>query len=266
MKVLTELVSPMCELATQAGEQIMHFYRNGATVTFKPDASPLTAADEASHAFLMKSLQALLPNASVVSEESDGATDSAIDHTKLLWLVDPLDGTKEFVKKTNEFTVNIALMKDGLPVLGVVHAPALNLTYYGGREIGAWCQTGDEPPTPITTRRAGSSQLGIVASKDHAGPMVSAMLGRLTNPKLQSMGSSLKFCLVAEGKADLYLRDVPTMEWDTAAAQCVVEAAGGDIYCLDGEPLNYGKPGLRNPAIITVGDKGFDWRPLISNS
>jgi 3'(2'), 5'-bisphosphate nucleotidase len=110
---------------------------------------------------------------------------------------------KEFIKKTNEFTVNIALMKGGLPLAGVVHAPALNLTYYGGREIGAWRQTGEDPPTSITTRHAGSSELGIVASKDHAGPMVGTMLGRLTNPKLQSMGSSLKFCLVAEGEADL---------------------------------------------------------------
>jgi 3'(2'), 5'-bisphosphate nucleotidase len=266
MERLAELLPEVCDLAVRAGEKVMCFYRNGADVSFKADASPLTAADKASHGFLMKSLHELLPDAPVVSEESDGATDSAIDHTKLFWLVDPLDGTKEFVKKTNEFTVNIALMKERFPVLGVVYAPALNLTYYGGREIGAWRQTGDDPPTPITTRRADSSQLGIVASKDHAGPMVSAMLGRLTNPKLQSMGSSLKFCLVAEGKADLYLRDLPTMEWDTAAAQCIVEAAGGGVYSLDGEPLRYGKFGLKNPPIMTIGDSQLDWRPLISNS
>ena len=265
MEKPTELVSHVCCLATQAGEKVMHFYRDGADVSFKADASPLTAADKASHEFLMKSLQELLPDAPVVSEESDGATDSAIDHAKQFWLVDPLDGTKEFVKKTNEFTVNIALMKAGLPVLGVVHAPALNLTYYGGREIGAWRQTGDDPPTPIATRRPGSSQLEIVASKDHAGPLVSAMLGCLTNPKLRSMGSSLKFCLVAEGKADLYLRDLPTMEWDTAAAQCIVEAAGGGVYSLNGDPLRYGKPGLKNPAIMTVGDTRFNWRQLLSN-
>ena len=156
-------------------------------------------------------------------------------------------------------------MKDGLPVLGVVHAPALNLTYYGGREFGAWRQTGGDPPTPIATRRPGSSQLGVVASKDHAGPLVSAMLSRLTNPQLRSMGSSLKFCLVAEGKADLYLRDLPTMEWDTAAAQCIVEAAGGGIYALNGDSLRYGKPGLKNPAIMTVGDTLFNWRQLLSN-
>jgi 3'(2'), 5'-bisphosphate nucleotidase len=263
MERVIELVSQVCDLATQAGERVMYFYRNGTEVTFKADASPLTAADEASHEFLMKSLRELLPNAPVVSEESDGATDRSIDYSNLFWLVDPLDGTKEFVKKTDEFTVNIALMEDRLPVLGVVHAPALNLTYYGGRELGAWRKVGDEPPTQIFTKGAHSSQLAEVASKDHAGPLVSAMLARLTNPEVRSMGSSLKFCLVAEGKADLYLRDLPTMEWDTAAAQCIVEAAGGGVYSLNGEPLRYGKSGLKNPAIMTVGDTRFDWQPLI---
>jgi 3'(2'), 5'-bisphosphate nucleotidase len=262
MKALTELISPICDLATQAGERIMHFYRNGANVTFKADASPLTAADEASHAFLVKSLEALLPGASIISEESDGVTDQRVDDASLFWLVDPLDGTKEFVKKTNEFTVNVALVKDRSPVLGVVHAPALNLTYYGGGGFGAWRQAGGEPK-PIRTRGAGSSDLAVVASKDHAGPLVSAMLARLTNPQLRSMGSSLKFCLVAEGKADLYLRDLPTMEWDTAAAQCVVEAAGGGVYSLDGAPLRYGKSGLTNPAIMTVGDTRLGWQRLI---
>jgi 3'(2'), 5'-bisphosphate nucleotidase len=263
MKQVVELVSQVCDLATEAGEEVMFFYRNGAHVTFKTDASPLTAADEASHTFLVKALQDLLPDAPVVSEESDGATDCSVDYSNLFWLVDPLDGTKEFVKKTDEFTVNIALMEDRLPVLGVVHAPALNLTYYGGRELGAWRQVGDESPTAISTKGARSSQLGVVASKDHAGPLVSAMLARLKTPELKSMGSSLKFCLVAEGKADLYLRDLPTMEWDTAAAQCIVEAAGGGVYSLDGQTLGYGKPGLKNPAIMTVGDPQFNWRTLI---
>jgi 3'(2'), 5'-bisphosphate nucleotidase len=214
----------------------------------------------------VKSLQGLLPDVPVVSEESEGAMDRSIGHSTLFWLVDPLDGTKEFVKRTNEFTVNIALMEGQAAALGVVHAPAVNITYYGGREFGAWYRTGAEPPTRITTRRADSSQLAVVASKDHAGPLVDAMLACLTNPQLKSMGSSLKFCLVAEGAADLYLRDLPTMEWDTAAAHCVVEAAGGGVYSLDGQTLRYGKPGLKNPAIMTVGDTRLDWRRLISNA
>jgi len=264
MERLEMLNARVCQLAREAGAQILRYYAPGAAVTLKKDASPLTIADRASHDFLVESLKPLIPDASVVSEESEEATNGAIDSTNTSWLVDPLDGTKEFLKGTNEFTVNIALMKEGLPVLGVVHAPALGLTYYGVRNLGSWRQIADEPAIPISTRRADSSRLAVVASKDHAGPLVSAMLSHLTNPQLQSMGSSLKFCLVAEGKADVYLRDLPTMEWDTAAAQCVVEAAGGGVYSLNGKPLRYGKPGLKNPAIMTVGDVQYDWPALIS--
>ena len=240
----------------------MPFYKRETGVTLKADASPLTAADTASHDFLVEALAALAPEISIVSEESAERPDSSGD---LLWLVDPLDGTKEFVKGTDEFTVNVALIRDGKPVLGVVHAPALNLTYYGGDGSGAWYQNGSATPSPISCRTIDCSQVSVVASKDHAGPLVSAMLSRLSNPHLQSMGSSLKFCLVAAGKADLYLRDLPTMEWDTAAAQCIVEVAGGGVFSLNGQPLRYGKPGLKNPAIMTVGDVGFDWQTLVSN-
>ena len=265
MNPLATLNSEVCELAREAGKQIMRFYEAGTKVTLKKDASPLTAADRASHDFLMQSLKSLLPEAAVISEESEEATNGSIDTGRSFWLVDPLDGTKEFLKGTNEFTVNVALMEAKLPVLGVVHAPALSLTYYGVRNLGSWRQVDDQPPTPISTRSADSWELGVVASKDHAGPLVSAMLARLIRPQLQCMGSSLKFCLVGEGKADVYLRDLPTMEWDTAAAQCIVEAAGGGVYSLNGQPLRYGKPGLKNPAIMTVGDVQFDWRSLVSS-
>jgi 3'(2'), 5'-bisphosphate nucleotidase len=265
MQPLAELVSHVCDLASRAGQEVMRFYHNDTNVTFKADTSPLTAADTASHEFLVKSLQSLLPDVAVISEESDGLMNCSTQLATSFWLVDPLDGTKEFVKRTNEFTVNVALVNNGSPILGVVHAPVLSLTYYGGREFGAWRQAGDEAPKRISTRVASSPQLGVVASKDHAGSLVNAMLTRLTNPQLRSMGSALKFCLVAEGKADIYLRDLPTMEWDTAAAQCIVEAAGGGVYSLNGQPLRYGKPGLKNPAIMTVGDTQFDWQALISN-
>jgi 3'(2'), 5'-bisphosphate nucleotidase len=260
---LPQLAAEVCDLSREAGKRIMQFYGSGTAVTWKDDASPLTAADRASHDFLANSLQSLIPEAAVVSEESDDATKST-NSTRLYWLVDPLDGTKEFIKGTNEFTVNVALLEDRLPILGVVHAPALGLTYYGGRDFGSWEQAGENAPVPISTRVPDSSRMTVVASKDHAGPLVSAMLGCLTNPLLQSMGSSLKFCLVAEGKADLYLRDLPTMEWDTAAAQCIVESAGGGVYSLDGGRLRYGKAGLMNTAIMTVGDTQLDWRRLIA--
>jgi len=261
---LSELNEQVCELARRAGEKIMHFYQRGAAVMWKKDASPLTAADTASHEFLVESLRALLPEVPVISEECDKLEDSSLDRVRRFWLVDPLDGTKEFVKGTNEFTVNVALIEAGQPSLGVVHAPALDLTYWGLRNSGSWRKAGNQLPTPISTRQADSSHLSVVASKDHAGPLVQTMLAQLSDPQLQSMGSSLKFCLVAEGKADIYLRDLPTMEWDTAAAQCVVEAAGGGVYSLDGKPLYYGKAGLKNPAIMTVGDVQYQWSALIS--
>ncbi len=242
----------------------MPFYRNGVAVTLKKDSSPLTEADRASHDFLVRALAALTPDVPIVSEESDERTHESLAGDDLFWLVDPLDGTKEFVKGTDEFTVNVALIESGQPIFGVVHAPALDLTYYGGQTLGAWLQNGEEDPISISTRRIDGDGLAIVASKDHAGPMVQAMLARMSNLQLRSMGSSLKFCLVAEAEADLYLRDLPTMEWDTAAAQCVVESAGGGVYSLDGAPLRYGKPGLKNPAIMTVGDVEFDWQSLIS--
>jgi 3'(2'), 5'-bisphosphate nucleotidase len=261
-----DLLARVCNAVCEAGRKIMHYYQAGIGVTFKKDNSPLTAADRASHNFLLQVLQAITPGIDVVSEESPEDHRSSLTSCKSWWLVDPLDGTKEFLKGTNEFTVNVALIEGGQPVLGVVHAPALGVTYYGLRKSGAWRQTGSEHPISISARRANPSQLAMVASKDHAGPLVGAMLARLTNPQIRSMGSSLKFCLVAEGKADIYLRDLPTMEWDTAAAQCIVEAANGGVYSLDGEPLRYGKSDLRNPAIMTVGDTRFDWQPLISNS
>jgi 3'(2'), 5'-bisphosphate nucleotidase len=264
MERLARLSSEVCELARQAGEKIMRFYQGGAAVTWKKDASPLTAADSASHDFLMESLRSLTPEIPVISEESDEVINGVVAAGPSFWLVDPLDGTKEFIKGTNEFTVNVALIEEGRPVMGVVYAPALNLIYCGSRNCGSWRKSGDDPETSISVRHADVLRMSVVASKDHAGPLVGAMLARLTSPHLQSMGSSLKFCLVAEGKADLYLRDLPTMEWDTAAAQCVVEAAGGGVYTLDGKSLQYGKPTLKNSAIMTVGDAKFDWLALVS--
>jgi 3'(2'), 5'-bisphosphate nucleotidase len=179
-------------------------------------------------------------------------------------LIDPLDGTKEFLKGTDEFTVNIALVAHGRPVLGVVAAPALARVYSAVAGQGAWRKDGRGSQIAIHTRPVNLALLSIVASKDHAGPMVSRLLAHAPGAKLKSMGSSLKFCLVADGSADLYLRDVPTMEWDTAAAQCVVEAAGGMVCSLDGKPLSYGKPGLKNPSLMTIGDRKFDWNRLVS--
>ncbi len=263
MDQLPSLTQQALDFALEAGRRVLRFYRQERTDTVKADSSPLTAADLASHEYLVAALLPLLPGVPVVSEESEQVAGGPIPSR--FWLVDPLDGTKEFIKATDEFTVNIALVDCGRPVLGVVHAPALDRTYYAATGHGSWTVAAGHPPARISCRRWNPSNLAMVASKDHAGPLVKTLLQRLPQASLQSMGSSLKFCLVAEGKADIYLRDLPTMEWDTGAAQCVVETAGGSVCSLDGRPLGYGKPGLKNPAIITIGDSQLDWLPLVAN-
>jgi 3'(2'), 5'-bisphosphate nucleotidase len=260
MNLDSDAIESVCGMVAEAGRKIMPFYRGHIAVSMKEDASPLTAADLAAHHFLVESLPTILPGVAVISEESSPESHLSAPGLNRFWLVDPLDGTKEFLKATGEFTVNVALIENGRPILGVVHAPVLEVTYYASAAGGAWRKSAGGPPTRLVTRRADVSQLAVVASKDHAGPMVKAMLDRLTHPTLRSMGSSLKFCLVAEGSADLYLRDVPTMEWDTAAAQCVVESAGGSVCSLDGRALRYGKPGLKNPSLMTSGDPKLNWR------
>jgi len=250
-------------LAEKAGQRAMRFYKEIGAITLKQDSSPLTDADRASHQFLIESLPQLVPGVPVISEESSDPTTTLRDATERFWLVDPLDGTKEFLKGTGEFTVNIALVEHGRPVAGVVHAPALGLSYLADLENGAFRKNLNGSPVAIHIQRANRDALKVVASKDHAGPLVQKMLAQLPNAELKSMGSSLKFCLVAEGSADIYLRDVPTMEWDTAAAQCIVEAAGCQILTLDGQPLRYGKSSLKNPSIVTVGDPGLDWKAFI---
>ena len=253
----------LLRLAEQAGAEAMRFYHGRTSVALKSDSSPLTDADRASHDFILQFLPGLVPGIPVISEESQDPTHGPADVDGCFWLVDPLDGTKEFLKGTGEFTVNIALIERGRPVTGVVHAPAIGISYFADLNNGAFRKQSTGAPVPIRVQRADRERLRIVASKDHAGPLVAAMLARLGKVELKSMGSSLKFCLVAEGSADVYLRDVPTMEWDTAAAQCIVEAAGGGVCTLDGQPLRYGKPGLKNPKIITVGDHDLPWPTLL---
>lgn len=257
------ILQEICILSEKAGERAMRFYQKRASVVLKTDSSPLTDADRASHDFLLEFLPSVIPGIPVISEESEDPTRALADPEGRFWLVDPLDGTKEFLKGTGEFTVNIALIERRQPVLGVVHAPAIELSYFADLETGAFRRKDNEVSAPIRIQRSKIGALRVVASKDHAGPLVQAMLARLLGAELRSMGSSLKFCLVAEGQADIYLRDVPTMEWDTAAAQCVVEAAGGTVCTLDGRPLRYGKPGLKNPTIITIGDRDLPWSTLL---
>ncbi len=247
-------------IAREAGFEILKHYEGDAGVRLKEDESPLTLADLAAHRFICERLRELDASIPVLSEESKPEESTDRRNWTRFWLVDPLDGTKEFIKKSGEFTVNIALIENGESVLGVVRAPALETTWFGAQGKGAWRQADGEDAEAMRVRRPDAGKPGIVASRDHAGPLVSELLGRFPEAETQSMGSSLKFCLVAEGRADIYLRDVPTMEWDTGAAQCLVEAAGGAVQTLEGERLTYNKENLRNPSLVTLGDKDFNWR------
>jgi 3'(2'), 5'-bisphosphate nucleotidase len=255
-------LEPILDLSIRAGEAIMQVYGGDAGVEWKEDRSPLTAADLASHRLIMDGLHRLTPDIPVISEEGADLTAEGRSTAEAFWIVDPLDGTKEFLKRTGEFTVNIALVRGGRLEAGVVHAPALRRSWYGARD-GARLTDEDGTVHELRVRPAVPEKLAVVASRDHAGPAVKAFLERVPGASTLSMGSSLKFCLVAEGAADLYFRDGPTMEWDTAAAQCVLESAGGAVYTLDGEPLGYGKGDLRNPMFVAVGDLSLDWRSLI---
>lgn len=248
------------KIAVEAGHEILKYYGGDSPVDYKADDSPLTLADQAAHRLICRRLREFQPEVPVLSEESSADEIKNRREWKRFWLVDPLDGTKEFIKQSGEFTVNIALIVEGEARLGVIYVPAKELTYLAEKPFGAFKQEANKAREKIGVRKAQSDRLTIVASRDHAGPAVQALFESYPEAETRSMGSSLKFCLIAEGKADIYLRDVPTMEWDTAAAQCIVEAAGGAVTTLDGKPLTYNKEDLRNPSLLTLGDPRFELR------
>lgn len=256
-----QLVPALTRLAERAGRAILAVYSQTSPldIVTKGDDSPLTEADRRSHAIILEGLTALTSEIPVVSEEDDGCEVLA----NRFWLVDPLDGTKEFIKRTGEFTVNIALIEDGIPLIGVVHAPVLGTTW-SGSSAGAQCRVGKTVKLLQVAKPAQVGALRVVASRDHAGSGVQALLQGLPGATTLSMGSSLKFCLVAEGKADLYFRDGPTMPWDTAAAHAVLRASGGEVYGLDGTPLRYEAPRTPNPHFVAVGDRALPWSSLIA--
>ncbi|MFP5304886.1 MAG: 3'(2'),5'-bisphosphate nucleotidase CysQ [Gammaproteobacteria bacterium] len=247
-------------VAREAATRILQVYDRDFDVAHKDDDSPLTAADLAAHRCIVDGLRALSPPIPVLSEESvQAAFDQRRGWTRF-WLVDPLDGTREFVKRNGEFTVNIALIEHHVPVLGVVYAPALNTVYAGARGLGALRILG-HLREPMRTR-ASAGRPRFVVSRSHKDAALDALLAKLPPHEGVSKGSSLKFCLVAEGSADLYPRTGPTSEWDTAAGQCVVECAGGEVLRLpELSPLRYNeKDSLLNPGFVVIGDPAAGWR------
>ncbi len=257
---LHDLLNDVIAIARQAGSEILSIYNSDFAVEVKDDRSPLTAADRASHQSIVNALTRLTPDIPVMSEESATVDYSVRSRWSRFWLVDPLDGTKEFIKRNGEFTVNIALVEHHQPVLGVVHVPVLDRDYYGARTVGAFRRDGTEAPRQIRVCCPARDPVRVVGSRSHGGDSLNAFLQRLGNHELVAMGSSLKLCLVAEGAADVYPRLGPTSEWDTAAAQAVVEAAGGQVTGLDGQPLRYNRgPEVLNPYFLVFGDSSRHW-------
>ena len=260
-----ELLLEVVKLAQQAGDAILSVYSEQFEVTHKSDQSPLTVADLRSHEIISRGLRALTPDVPVLSEEASDIPFEQRRQWTRYWLVDPLDGTKEFVSRNGEFTVNIALIDNHVPVLGVVHVPVTSTTYTGATGVGAFRQIDGKTPEPLRVGSPAATPLRIVGSRSHRGDTLDRYLPKLAPYELIAVGSSLKFCLVAEGSADFYPRFGPTSEWDTAAAQAVVEAAGGAVIETNGEQLRYNtKADLLNPHFLVYGDRNRDWLQILS--
>lgn len=264
---LEPLLSPVREIARQASQRILEIYESDFSVAAKQDSSPLTEADLAAHRAICDGLKALTPEVPILSEESSKISYEERSTWRRYWLVDPLDGTKEFVKRNGEFTVNIALVEDHEVVLGVVHVPVSDTAFYAARGVGAFKSINGEGShaTQLRTRRVDPEKIVVSGSRSHGGEALQAFTRSLPGEvKLISKGSSLKLCLVAEGLADIYPRLGPTSEWDTAAAQCVVEQAGGTVTNLQFEPLRYNaKADILNPHFLVIGDRSFGWEKLV---
>ena len=247
-------------IAESAGQAILEIYNRDFDVQQKDDKSPLTEADLAAHRLIVDALERLEPRLPVLSEESAGIPYAERSGWSRYWLVDPLDGTKEFIKRNGEFTVNIALIDAGRAACGVVHVPVSGVSYFGCVGEGARKRHADGSTEEISVTAQRQDPLRIAGSRSHAGDSLQRFLDKVGPHEIVSMGSSLKLCLVAEGLADIYPRLGPTSEWDTGAAQAVVEAAGGEVTGLDMQPLLYNtKDSLLNPYFLVFGDRQEDW-------
>ena len=244
----------VCAIARDAGAAIMEIYAGEFSVELKGDASPLTCADRAAHRVIVDGLKAATPGIPILSEEGAHIPFQERVGWSRFWLVDPLDGTKEFIKRNGEFTVNIALVDVDRVIAGVVYVPAQETLYFGCLETGCWKSADGGEMVPIKVRTADhDTGLTVVMSRSHPSPELEKYLQEIKVAKALPIGSSLKLCVVAEGKADLYPRLGPTMEWDTAAGHAIVEAAGGTVLTEDGTPLRYNKENLLNPFFIVRG-------------
>ena len=263
----------LLKIVRQAGTEILSVYShtNNYNVSYKEDNSPVTEADRLANNLIVRALKKLPSKLPILSEESEYVPFSERESWEDYWLIDPLDGTREFIKRNGEFTVNIALVRKGVPEMGVVHVPVSGVTYLGKRGDGAWRVEEDDIVKEIHSREIEPpcGFLKIVASRSHHNDPLASLIQDIPKEiqvEVVSMGSSLKICLLAEGEADLYPRLAPTCEWDTAAAHAVLKAAGGEIFDTAFRPLKYNqKADLLNPHFFAVADTNFDWKKLFSN-
>jgi 3'(2'), 5'-bisphosphate nucleotidase len=264
MTNLQELLPQLVALAREAGREILAIYNSNFAVQHKADSSPLTLADLRAHTTLVNGLRALTPHIPILSEEASDIAFSERSAWSSHWLVDPLDGTREFVSRNGEFTVNIALIEQHRAVLGVVHVPTNDVTFSALEQFGAFKQSADAPPVRIQTQRPAAQPLRVVSSRSHAKDGAEDYQQILGPYTLVKVGSSLKFCILAEGAADLYPRLGNTSEWDTAAGQAVLEAAGGNVVDLQGRPLRYNtRAELLNPHFVAFADQSRAWWQLL---
>jgi len=261
---MPELLESVINIAGQAAAEILTVYETDFNVDDKEDRSPLTAADMASHRLICRELARLTPDIPILSEESSKIPYTTRKTWQLYWLVDPLDGTREFIKRNGEFTVNIALIEQHKPVLGVVQVPVTNICYYAAEGIGSFKRNHDDTK-PLKVKHTTPGEFTIAGSRSHGSKRQTEFIKRLgDNVETLAIGSSLKFCLVAEGLVDIYPRFGPTSEWDTAAAQCIVEQAGGIVTDTAFQPLLYNTgESLLNPEFLVIADVGFNWTPYL---
>ncbi|MEX0731413.1 MAG: 3'(2'),5'-bisphosphate nucleotidase CysQ [Aquisalimonadaceae bacterium] len=262
---LRQLLPETVRIARQAGEAILRIYSTGFTVTRKADDSPVTAADEAAQAVIEDALSRLTPNIPILSEEGTLRPWPQRRQWQTYWLVDPLDGTREFIRRNGQFAVNIALIDAGRPVLGVVHAPVAGTAWYGGPALGAFREQQGGSAERIQTARRPEPPLRVALGRATPGSRTRLLLDRLPEHRIVPCGASIKLCMIADGQADLYPRFGPISEWDIGAPQAILEAAGGTIaHMRDLSPVRYNKrPSLTTSDIVAFGDPSVDWKQFI---
>lgn len=258
-----ELIEPVVDIAREAADKILEIYHSNYAINQKNDSTPVTSADLAAHRCIVSRLKTITPALPVLSEESVKIPFSERSTWQTYWLVDPLDGTREFIKRNGEFTVNIAMIHDHNPILGVIFVPISGICYYASQSHGAF-KLQDNQHKRLSANKNCQKKIKVASSRSHAKHSLDNFLTNIGNHELVYMGSSLKSCLVAEGTVDIYPRLGPTSEWDTAAAQCIVEEAGGLVTDTQMQKLRYNtKESLLNPDFLVFADKSVQWNKLL---